>query len=262
MASSDEEVAQRTTLELAEQLQRDFKDRDHLYQDIDDVLHQRLPVNIPEGYRKTAIEVRTNLALRDVQKVAAALSVNPPSVSFRPVGFGDVYQQNSTRRERFFEASWQRQEQEARRQLIRTFMWSLVSKGEGVLKTCERASLAWATYATDAESYRKELESEGLDQHAQDLAYDGHTEQLKLQLPYPIATTDVPPETFYYTKNENGYTAVVEIKDVPYLEALERFGASLDASGNVQSGTGTVDPASVELARAEWSHVMKSARIT
>src|SRR5262252_1208348 len=264
MASSDEEVAQRTTLELAEQLQRDFKDRDHLYQDIDDVLHQRLPVNIPEGYRKTAIEVRTNLALRDVQKVAAALSVNSPSVSFRPVGFGDVYQQNSTRRERFFEAAWSRQESEARRQLVRTFLWSLISKGEGILKTCERATAAWSTYSADAAAYQQQLEQDGLDQHAQDLAYDAHTEQLRLQLPYPIATTDVPPETFYYTKNENGYTAVVEIKDVPYLEALERFGASLDKSGNVRSpsDTGEIDPRAAELARAEWSHVMKSARTT
>lgn len=260
--ASDEEVAERTCCELAADLQHDFRDRDVLYKDIDDVLHQRLPVSIPESYQKTALEVRTNLALQDVQKVAAALSVNPPSVSFRPVGFGDVYQQNSTRRERFFEASWGRQESEARRQLIRTFMWSLVSKGEGILKTCERTNAAWNTYADDAESYLKELEAEGLDQHAQDTAYDAKTEQLKLVLPYPIATTDVPPETFYYAKNENGYTAIVEIKEIPYLEALERFGAGLDSSGNVVTPDtwSSLDPRAAQLARAEWSQVMKSAR--
>ena len=36
--------------------------------------------------------------------------------------------------------------------------------------------------------------------------YHSKTEDYKLALPYPIATTDVPPETFYYTKNENGLT--------------------------------------------------------
>ena len=43
----------------------------------------------------------------------------------------------------------------------------------------------------------------------------------------------MPPETFYYSKNENGFTSVVEIKELPYLEALERFGAGLDSGGNV-----------------------------
>jgi len=261
--ASDEEVAERTTCELAEQLQNDFRDRDALYADIEDTLHQRLPVEIPEAYRKTAIEVRNNLALQIVGKVAAALSVNPPAVSFRPIGFGDIYQQNSTRRERFFEASWARQEQEARRQLVRTFMWSLIAKGEGILKTCERASAAWNTYAADAEAYQQELAQEGLDQHAQDLAFDHKTEELKLGLPYPIATTDVPPETFYYTKNENGYTAIVEIKELPYMEALDRFGASLDRAGNVKGPSQTeIDPSSIELARAEWTRTMKSARVS
>lgn len=258
-SESGNETMERLTCELAQQLQRDFHDRDRLYHDIDDTLFGNLPIDIPEGYRKTALEVRANLALHIAQNVSAALSVNPPAVSFRPVGFGDVYQENSTRRERFFEASWQRQEQEARRQLTRLFMWSLSVKGEGILKTLERSQAVWSTYAADAAAYQKQLESDGLDQHAQDLAYDRKTENLKLGLPYPIATTDVPPETFYYTKNENGYTSVVEIKDVPYLEALERFGAGMDASGNVTSG---IDPQAAQLARPEWAHVMKSAGST
>jgi hypothetical protein len=258
--TSDEETMQRLTCELAEQLQRDFKDRDRLYADIDATLFANFPIEIPEAYRKTAIEVRAPLALHIAQNVSAALSVNAPKVSFKPVGFGDVYQENSTRRERFFEASWKRQEQEARRQLFRLFMWSLAVKGEAILKTCERQAV-WNTYADDAESYQQELAKDGLDQHAQDLAYDKHTENLKLTLPYPIATTDVPPECFYYTKNENGLTSVVEIKEVPYLEALERFGAGMDSSGNVVSpdNWSGIDPRAAQLARAEWTRTMKSS---
>ena len=255
---------ERQTMELAEQLERDFKDRNALYADIDATLFSNFPIEIPEAYRKTAIEVRAPLALHIAQNVSAALSVNPPTIQFRPVGFGDVYQENSTRRERFFEASWQRQEQEARRQLARLFMWSLAVKGEGILKTLERSAAVWSDYADKADEYQKSLESDGLDQHAQDMAYDKHTENLKLTLPYPIATTDVPPETFYYTKNENGFTSVVEIKDVPYLEALERFGAGLDSSGNVirpQTWSG-YDPRAAGLARPEWAHIMKVAGST
>ena len=259
--ASDEEVMERQTCELAEDLQRQFRDRDTLYRDIDDTLFQQFLIEVPEAYAKTAIQVHANMALQIVQKVSAALSVNPPTVSFKPIGFGDTYQQNSTRRERFFEASWTRQEREARRQLSRLFMWSLVAKGEGVLKTCERMKTVWNTYADDAESFSRQLESDGLDQQAQDLAYDKHTENLKLALPYPIATTDVPPETFYYTKNENGYTSFVEIKEVPYLEALERFGAQLDSSGNVVSpdSWSGLDPRSAQLPIAEWSRVMRSS---
>src|SRR5262252_3570271 len=177
--ASAEETAERVTMELAQQLQTDFRARDALYRDISATLCNEEPVEIPEAYRKTAAEVRANLALNIVQKVAAALSVNAPAVGFRPVGFGDVYQENSTRRERFFEASWQRQEQEARRQLARLFMWSLAVKGEGVLKTLERSKAAWNTYTDDAAAFDEQLQADGLDQHARDLAYDKHTENLK-----------------------------------------------------------------------------------
>lgn len=257
-SASQEEAAERATLELAQQLERDFADRNTLYADIDATIYSEFAVDIPQEYRKTTLEVRTPLALRIAQNVAAALSVNKPTVSFKPIGFGDTYQQNSTRRERFFEASWARQESEARRQLFRLFMWSLACKGEGVLKTLERSQAVWSSYSEDASKYLEQLQQDGLDQHAQDLAYDKHTEELKLALPYPIATTDVPPETFMYTMNENGLTSVVEIKEVPYLEALERFGAVLDSSGNVRQPD-EYDPRAAQLARPEWARLMKSA---
>src|SRR5215471_16991422 len=143
-APQDVEAMERATLELAQQVQRDFAGRDKLYRDIDQTLYQEFPIAIPEAYRKTAIQVRAPLALHIAQNISAALSVNAPQVGFRPIGFGDVYQENSTRRERFFEASWLRQEQESRRQLFRVFMWALAVKGEAILKTCERSSVAWS----------------------------------------------------------------------------------------------------------------------
>src|SRR5215831_11608822 len=258
--TSDEDAMERATLELAQDLQHQFADRDQLNKDIDAVLFGELPVDIPEAYRKTAIEVRSPIAMHIATTVTAALSVNPMSTVFKPIGFGDVYQSNSTLREHFFEASWARQESEARRQLLRLFMWSMAVKGEGVLKTVERTRAAWSTYDSKQQALQQQLEADReLDQDARDRMYDHQTEGYKLALPYPIASTDVPPETFYYSKNENGFTSVVEIKELPYLEALERFGTGLNANGDVISpkAWSEFDPRSAELARAEWSSMLR-----
>src|SRR5262245_56808870 len=257
--SSDQDAENRAILELHRDLTPHVPDRHALYRDIDAVLFGELPVEIPEAYRKTAIEVRSPLAIHIATTVTAALSVNPATCVFKPVGFGDVYQQNSTLREKFFEASWTRQQQEARRQLLRLFMWSLAVKGEGVIKTVERTRAAWSGYDEKSASLKKLLdEQKDYDQQARDAMYDHQTEEYKLALPYPIASTDVPPETFYYTKNENGLTSVVEIKELPYQEALERFGAGLNSNGEVvdpKTWSG-MDPRAAELARSEWGHMM------
>jgi len=261
---SDVQAMEGAACDLAEDLTWQFRERDDLYREIEETLFSEYPIEIPEAYRKTAVEVRAPLALHIATTITAALSVNPIGVGFKPIGFGDVYQANSTRREKFFEASWHRQEAEAHRQLFRLFMWALAIKGEGILKTCERTKSAWADYSKRASDYEKELEDGEYDQDAKDRLYDHHTENLKTQFPYPIYTTDVPPETFYYTKNENGLTAAVEIKEMPYHEALERFGAGLDRDGRVLSPDQMREytPEAVELARAEWSSLMRSARAT
>jgi hypothetical protein len=258
---SDVEAMERASCELAEDLVWQFRERDDLYEEIETTLFSEYPIEIPEAYRKTAVEVRAPLAMHIATTITAALSVNPIGVGFKPVGFGDVYQANSSRREKFFEASWNRQEQEAHRQLFRLFMWSLAVKGEGILKTCERTAVAWADYAKRAADYQQELDGEEYDQDAKDRMYDQHTENLKTQFPYPITTTDVPPETFYYTKNENGITSAVEIKELPYHEALARFGAGLDSRGRVLGPDEMRQyvPEAVELARAEWASIMRSA---
>ncbi len=260
---SDQDAMERSTLEVAQELKRQFRDRDELYTDIDAVIFGELPVEIPEAYRKTAVEVRSPLALHIANTVTAALSVNPQSVIFKPIGFGDVYQQNSTLREHFFESSWGRQESEARRQLLRSFMWSMAVKGEGIMKTVERCKTAWGEYSEKSKDLEKQLAEARdyleYDQDAKDRIYDHKTEEIKLTLPYPIASTDVPPETFYYAKNENGYTLCMEIKELPYLEALERFGAGMDSHGNVvdpKTWSG-LDSRATELARAEWSDMMR-----
>ncbi|MCR4375905.1 MAG: hypothetical protein NUW22_13760 [Acidobacteria bacterium] len=247
--------------DVVSQLRQDFADRDALYRDLEALLYGEIPVSIPDAYRKTAVEVRNPLAVHIINTVTAALSVNPFTLHFEPTGFGDSHQENATLREHFFEASWRRQEQEAGRRLFRLFLHSLSLKGEAILKTVERSKRVWAPYTQYSAKTLAALEEDGyLDRDSRDRLYDRKTEAFKRLLPYPIATTDVLPETFYYQKGEDGFTLCAEVKELPYLDALDRYHATLDSKGRVVKVPEGVDPSAVGLARSEWSGAMSSLR--
>jgi len=237
--------------DIVQQLRDDYRERDALYSAIDTVLFQENAVLIPENYRKTALEVKSPLAPHIANTVTAALSTNPPNVQFDPVSFGDPAQYNATLREKFFEAAWHRQEFEAQRSIFRPFMHALVTKGEAVIKTVERTKRAWGDYAKNQTKLRQILEADdSLDEDQKDKLYTQQTDEWKRSLPYPIVSTDVPPDTFYCVKNEDGMTFACEVKTVPFYETLERFQATIDAKGTVLS------PSNVRatgLPRHEWA---------
>jgi hypothetical protein len=237
--------------DIVQQLRDDFRERDALFSHIDTILFQENEVAIPDNYRKTALEVKSPLAPHIANTVTAALSTNPPNVQFDPVAFGDPAQANSTLREKFFEAAWRRQEEEAQRPLFRPFMHALVTKGDGVLKTVERTKRAWSKYSRDSAKLREILEDdEELSDDEKDRLFNQQTEEWKRNLPYPIATTDVPPDTFYYVKNEDGMTFACEVKTVPFFETLERFQASIDGKGQIVAPS---DQRAMGLPRHEWA---------
>jgi hypothetical protein len=259
--------------EVVQQLRQDFQARDRLYEATDKVLWGEYELNVPDNYRETTVETRSPLQQNMASTIAAALSVNQAQVSFEPVGRGQQAQLNAEARQHFFEASFRRQESEARRQLLRLFIWSLVTKGEGTLKTLERTKRAWAGYGAYSKSLERrlddpddpeygELARKG-DEGKKRAAYDEATERYKMGRPYPIATTDVPPESFYYYLTPDGYRLCAEVSDVPYLDALDRFGAGLDHQGRVTAplpGSGAsrraTDGDAFGLPRPEWSRAM------
>ena len=237
--------------DIVQQLRDDFRDRDALYTALDNIVFQQNEVVIPDNYRKTAIEVKSPLAPHIANTITAALSTNPPNVQFDPVSFGDAAQANSTLREKFFEAAWRRQEEEAQRPLFRPFMHALVVKGEGILKTVERTKKSWSKYTRDQVKLRDILDQdETLDEDQKDKLYNSQTDEWKRTLPYPITTTDVPPDTFYYVKNEDGFTFCCEVKTVPFYETLERFNASVDEKGRILAPS---DYRATGLPRHEWA---------
>lgn len=225
------------TLELVDTLKGEFQARDDLYARIDAVIYGGHDAPIPRGYRNIGKPRHNPLAVYFCNTITAALTVDPPAVQFPISGTTETQQTNATLREHFFDASWERQEEEAEAPLFRRFVHSVVSRGEGVLKTLPRARSAWADYT----SFSRELETrltegdlKGLDTDSKDRLYDARTEEYKKTVaPYPIRSADIDPFTWYYWKGDDGLTLAVEHKEVPYLETLVRYGMALDGAGRV-----------------------------
>lgn len=235
-ASDSREVAQAS--ELVTQVRRDFAERDSLYRYIDDVIYGNINFSPPKHFRKLTTARHNPLAVYFTNTIVAALTVNPPTTQFPVL---DATSQsaalNASRREKFFDASRDRQEEEAEAPLFRRFTHSVVCKGESALKTVPRSRSAWSSYADYSKTLVDRMTSGDLaklDNDSKDRMYDAKTEEYKKTVaPYPIRTIDVQPETFYYWRGEDGITLAVEHKTVPYLETLVRYGQALDREGRV-----------------------------
>lgn len=244
--------------EIVQQLRGDFKQRDELYHRIDQVVFGEIKPHIPKNFRKTATPVQSPLAAHITNTVTAAMTVNHPAHQRRPIGFGDRFVEDATRLEHFMDAAWQQQEEDADRELFRLFMASLCAKGEAVFKTLPRANRAWSGYGVFQANLAADLAQRTTSQRERDQAYDQKTEEWKrARGTYPIGTTDVEPETFYYLPGEEGPTFFAEVTRVPYVEALARH---LDADGRRRFGIdreGKVVPAAMGLPRADWGDAMR-----
>src|SRR5215471_4494550 len=242
--------------DIANQLLTEFQTRDTLYRQTEALLFQRHQVKVPQAYEDSTIVVRAPIALDMVNSIAAALTINAPEVKFEPVASGSQAQNNAELREKFFSASWSRQEQESGRQLFRAFLWNLVAYGESALKTVERSRSAWADVRKQAPeadadaAYDASEDGGGGGDGTDGGAAQDRREGLKKSAPYPIKTTDVPPDQLYYWPGEAGMTIVSEIKSVPYLDVLGRFGAGLRSDGYV------VPEEAMGLPRNQWPQVM------
>src|SRR5262249_10747853 len=173
-------------------------------------------------------------------------------------------QKTSAIRDRYFDASRKGQVKEAGGNVVRRDAHAVVCKGEGVLKTLERSRSVWAQYAADARALSARLTTgdlKALDGDAKDRIYQSATEEAKRAAPYPIQTTDVPPEQFYYWKTDGlGLTLACEVKQVPYLDTLMRYDAALDGGGRVVCAYGEARPGGSDavggLPAASWRSVM------
>jgi hypothetical protein len=254
-------------LDFVSDLRRDFGKRDALYGLIDQCIFLEQKVVIPENFQATAVEARSPYPRHIANQITAALSINAPRVTFNPIKDGDTGEDEAAFRARFFEASWKRQRREKRRNIYRRFMDSVVTKGDGWLKCYERKNRAWAKYTEYSQKLLKELDAAvergDMDAHARTQLWDSQTEKFKRTQPYPIETTEIPPEHVYYQRGEDGFTRVVEVSAVPYYETLLKYGATLNEKGKViqgkQDGEGNIvafdDATGPALPPSQWGGV-------
>jgi len=254
MNESDRAAA---ALDFVSDLRADFEKRDAIFQLIDQVIFLEQKVNIPTNFQNTAISVQTPLPRHIINQIVAALSLNTPAVSFKPIKFGDEGENEAAYRSRFFEGSWIRQQREKKRRIHRLFMDSVVTKGEGILKTFERKNRAWAKYTPYSRDLLKELDKQveagTIDPDHRTRLWDAQTEEKKRSLPYPIETTEVPPESFYYQRGEDGFVRIAEVSAVPYFETLMRHNAGFDQKGRVVSMD---DISAMPLPMDKWGTVL------
>lgn len=262
MSRNGSAVSDRTqqSLEFLDELRQQFERRDAIFKQIEQVIFLEQGVNIPENYRQSAIEVRSPYPRHIANQITAALSINNPKVQFHPIKFGDDGENDAAYRSQFFEASWLRQQREKKRRIFRLFMDSVVTKGEGILKTIERKQRAWAKYTPYSQQLLADLDKKvkrgELDEDSRTRLWDASTEEMKRGLPYPIETSEIPPESFYYQRGEDGFVRVAEVAVVPYYETLLRYGAGLNAQGKVVSYD---DAVGFSLPPEHWGSVYPSS---
>lgn len=245
-SGDDREVAQ--AMELVATLKAEYAARNDLYRYIDAVIYGDIDYQPPKGYRKLHKPQHNPLAVYFTNTITAALTVNPPAVQFPDTGVSEAAHLKTTLLKHFFDASWQRQEEEAEAPLFRRFTHSVVCKGEGVLKTVPRSRMAWSSYTDYARTLTERMTNGDLKRLSideKDRMYSAKTEDYKKTIaPYPIKSIDVQPETFMAWRGEDGITLAVEHKQVPYLETLVRYGQALDRDGRVvPQGMGQALPA-------------------
>jgi hypothetical protein len=235
--------------QIVSQLTDDFAPRNTLYAEIDRVVYLDKPVSIPESYAEAALEVRAPAALNVVNTVTAALSINPPTVQFRPTSMGLGGERNATLRNHYFMGSWRRQEEEAGRRIFRAAMHACVTYGEGIVKTLERTKTAWAAYGGYQRNLKSQLDAEvaagSLDSDSATRVFNAKTEEYKRGLAYPIVSIDVHPQQFYYVKGTSGFTLCVERSRIPYYDAYAKFRAGINGDGKIM-------PEAAALSQLEW----------
>lgn len=228
-------------LDFVHDLRKEFTERDKIFDMVDDVIYLRQKVNIPFNFRNSAIEVRSPMPTHVANSITAALSINTPRIEYDPIEIGDLGLDVAAYRQAFFENAWKQQMIDKKRRLYRLWMYSITTKGIGVLRTNTRRERAWSLYDEYGKKTLKALEtmvSNGeIDQDTASRVFDGKTEYKKRGMAYPIETAEIAPETFYYQLGESGFVRCAEVSNVPYYETLKRFGGALDERGQVKAST-------------------------
>jgi len=172
-------------------------------------------VDIPEAYRKTAVEVKNAMIFDMTQRVAAVLLAKDPSHEAPPAGVGEKYDANSTLRERWTAGAVSKMRCDNGRDTFARAVTSQCARGLAVYKLDYRPD-RWSRFPV----YEMEKDAK---------KYLEDAEAFKRNAPFPFSWKDVDAETWYDVRDEDGIAAGIEVTERPILELMDRFG-HLDVS--------------------------------
>jgi hypothetical protein len=205
-----------------------FAKRDQLFRKIDQLVFGKTEIRIPEAYDYYALKTHTPLGMFAASTITSTLCSNDISIQFSPLRQGEVGDANATKREQWHESAFERQEEDAGRAIYYPWTWNVVTKGLGIQKTLKRSQTMWASYYRFSRQLYSDLQKNPkLTPEQRRRQYRQQTEDYKLYQPFPIVTTDVPPESFYYIRGEQGLTMAAECKYVPYNRLVADFGEKI-----------------------------------
>ena len=187
-------------------------------------------VDIPDAYKKTAVEVRNAMVFDMSQRVSAVLLARDPAHEAPPAGVGQKYDENSSLRERWTSGAVTKMRRDNGRDTYARAVTSQCARGLAVYKLDYRPD-RWDRFPV----YEKEKD-------AKDYIEDAET--FKRNAKFPFSWRDVDAETWYDVRDEDGIAAAMEITERPVLELMDRFG-HLDVS-DFKSALGERFPAETE----------------
>jgi hypothetical protein len=189
-------------------------------------------VYVPPAYGNTAVEIRTPLMNDLIQRLAGALSVNPPQfkVPPRPRGNMDKNQRLSSKLEKWTTAWLNEMEHQEGDRIYYRFLDYLCGDGHGVLKLVHREDF-WDGYPTldkDADSLTPDEAEE----------YSEKVANFKTGASLPFSLKVLDPLTFYPFYSERGLEEVLEVSKRPKIYLAKRFNLTAGDRGKLVSKTG------------------------
>ena len=233
-------------MDVVTELRGAFSARDALYRQLNELVFREREIHIPRAYQRYALSVHSPLAFYVCHVLASTLSANDKAIQLAPFQTGQAGDINATRRERWHESAWERQEDDAQRSLYFPWMFALVQKGEAIFKTMQRSQRLWKDYYHFSNDlYQRLAKDDSLTQDQREESYSKRADEYKRQAPFPIVTTDVVPESFWYILTEDGISCAVEALEIPYNRAFALFKGGRSVDGK------EITPAALGLPHAE-----------
>jgi len=170
------------------------------------------PVYVPPSYTASTVEIRTPLFNDLVQRLAGALSINPPQIKVppRPKGDASANQRLSSKLEKWTTAFLGQIEHQENDRLYYRFLDYLCGDGHAVMKLVHREDF-WDGYPT-LEEYKND-----------NTAYQRARDNFKTDAPLPFSLKVLDPLTVYPRWSEKGLEEVLEVTKRPKIYVAKRF---------------------------------------